>query len=102
MDAPIQILNLRIRGIGTFTRPKLSEIADHDPSNSAALGFKSAFCFMSRSPAKFSLYDRRKLGKGAVVEGPALIDEGTSVTVIHSNQVLSVDRYGNLIISTGA
>ena len=102
MDAPIQILNLRIRGIGTFTRPTLCEIPAHDATNSAALGFKSAFCFMSRSPAKFSMYDRSKLGKGAVVEGPALIDEGTSVTVIHSNQVLSVDRYGNLIISTGA
>ena len=101
MDAPIQILNLRIRGIGTFTRPKLLEISDDDSSNSAELGFQSAFCFMLRESVTFSVFDRSKLGNGAVIEGPALIDEGTSVTVIHSNQVLSVDRYGNLIISTG-
>jgi len=101
MDAPIQVLNLRIRGIGAFDRPQLPQIPLFADGLSAVVGSRNAFCFMSRELLEFVMYDRKKLGAGASIDGPALIDEGTSVTVIHSNQSLVVDQYGNLLISTG-
>ena len=77
MDAPIQILNLRVRGIGTFTRPKLLEISDDDVIELRGIGFSVCFLLHVKGVCHvFSLYDRSKLGNGAVIEGPALIDEG--------------------------
>jgi N-methylhydantoinase A len=103
MDSPIQVLNLRIRGIGAFDRPQLAEISDSCGGPELAEVDKStAFCFTQRDMVPFKVYDRAKLGKGDSLYGPALIDEGTSVTVIHSKQKLTVDRYGNLLILTGA
>ncbi|MBO68270.1 MAG: methylhydantoinase, partial [Acidiferrobacteraceae bacterium] len=101
MDAPIQVLNLRIRGIGTFDRPQLPHISPLADDHTAVVGSRNAFCFMSRELVEFVMYDRNHLGAGTSINGPALIDEGTSVTVIHSNQSLVVDQYGNLLISTG-
>jgi N-methylhydantoinase A len=102
MDSPIQVLNLRIRGIGAFDRPQLAEISDSSGGpESAEMGKRIAFCFTQRDMIPFVVYDRAKFGKGDSLSGPALIDEGTSVTVIHSKQKLTVDRYGNLLILTG-
>ena len=102
MDSQIQVLNLRIRGIGAFKRPNLAEISDSSFGiDSAKVGNRSAFCFTLRDMVPFVVYDRAKLGKGDSLYGPAIIDEGTSVTVIHSKQKLEIDRYGNLLISTG-
>ena len=103
MDSPIQVLNLRIRGIGAFDRPQLAEISDSSGGReSAEIGTRTAFCFTQRDMVPFKVYDRAKLANGDSLYGPALIDEGTSVTVIHSKQKLTVDRYGNLLILTGA
>jgi N-methylhydantoinase A len=48
---------------------------------------------------EFATYKRADLAPGDSVTGPALVDEGTSVTVMHTGQTLSVDRYGHLIIA---
>ncbi|SVC86828.1 uncharacterized protein METZ01_LOCUS339682, partial [marine metagenome] len=46
MDSPIQVLNLRIRGIGAFDRPQLAEISDSSGGReSAEMGKRTAFCF---------------------------------------------------------
>ena len=102
MESPIQVLNLRIRGIGAFDRPQIAEIPNsRGGQESAKVDECIAFCFTQRDMVRFFVYDRAKLGKGDSIDGPALVDEGTSVTVIHSRQNLNVDRYGNLLVSTG-
>jgi len=44
------------------------------------------------------VYVRAKLGVGNEIEGPAIIEEKTSVTTLYPSQKLHVDEYGNLII----
>ena len=41
---------------------------------------------------------REKLGNGSSINGPAIIEEETSVTVLYPDQKLYVDEFGNLII----
>jgi N-methylhydantoinase A len=48
------------------------------------------------------VYARAALSPGHRIEGPAIIDEGTSTTIIHSDQQLMVDSYGNLVIRARA
>jgi N-methylhydantoinase A len=101
-ETPVQILNVRVRGIGRSERPELPRIApgDGDPSR-ALLGRREAFCFDRRACVDFAVYERRRLSSGDRVRGPAIIDEGTSTTVVHSNQSVTVDDYGHLLISIG-
>jgi len=44
------------------------------------------------------IYDRAKLGAGALINGPAIIEQLDSTTVILPNQKAEIERYGNIII----
>jgi len=48
-----------------------------------------------------NVYSRDILNAGSVIEGPAIVEEQSSSTVIEPGQQLVVDEYGNLIIDTG-
>jgi N-methylhydantoinase A len=63
------------------------------------VGTRQAFCFQRRDKTDFAVFTRDKLAPGDRISGPALIDEGSSVTVIHTGQSLVVDVYGHLIVT---
>jgi N-methylhydantoinase A len=44
------------------------------------------------------IYDRAKLGAGAFIEGPAVVEQLDSTTVILPGQKAEIERYGNIII----
>jgi N-methylhydantoinase A len=45
------------------------------------------------------VYAREALRAGHAIQGPALVEENASVTVLDPDKSLTVDRYGNLMIS---
>ena len=47
-------------------------------------------------------YDREKLKAGNKIVGPAIVNQYDSTTVILPGLSALVDRFGNLIIETGA
>jgi N-methylhydantoinase A len=100
MESKVQILTARVRGIGRTVRPELPQYpaGDGDPSR-ALTGHRDAFDFGTRATADFSVYDRSKLEPGDAFDGPALVDEGTSTTVVHSGQHVVVDDHGYLLIT---
>ena len=49
-----------------------------------------------------TLYDRSKLKSGNQVDGPAVVLEMDSTTVILSGHVGKVDTYGNILITPSA
>ena len=102
MDAHVQILNVRIRAVGGSVRPVLRELPRRARRDSRpAPGSRRAWCFATRRMTRFETWRRDDLAAGDAIAGPALIDEGTSVTVMHTGQRLSVDRYGHLVITMG-
>ena len=44
------------------------------------------------------IHDRAALREGHSFEGPALIEEPASVTVVRPGQPVRIDRYGNILI----
>ena len=59
---------------------------------------------ISRRPAVSSdcpSYDRYRLPAGGAIEGPAIVEEIDSTTVIHPGFRAGVDRFGNLLIRPG-
>ncbi|GAA5077895.1 N-methylhydantoinase A [Thermocatellispora tengchongensis] len=100
MDNPLQILNLRVRGIGRTARPELvtRPPGDGDPGR-ALLGRREAYDFGARAVVPFDVYDRALLEPGDAFAGPALVDEGTSTTVVPSGQRVEVDPHGYLLVT---
>ena len=92
MDSNIQALNLRVKGIGHLSSPKIQNFTLGDGNIVRALiGERNCFDFASRERMAYKIYDRSNLMPGDLINGPALIDEGTSVTVIPSDCKCSVD-----------
>ncbi|MEA3177896.1 MAG: hypothetical protein QOI59_1419 [Gammaproteobacteria bacterium] len=103
LSATVQASTLRVRATGRLEKPPLRRIA----ASTGALvpspaRVRQAYCFAQRAYRSFGIYERSALCAGDLVEGPAIIDEGTSTTVVHSDQSVAVDEYGNLIIRVRA
>ena len=100
MGNRLQILNLRVRGIGRTRRPVLALPAagDGDPGR-ALRGHRTAYDVATRAMVPFAVYDRDLLAPGDRFAGPALVDEGTSTTVVPSGQRVEVDAHGYLLVT---
>ena len=103
LNATVQASTLRVRAIGRLEKPPLKRIAAaRDGVAATPLTTRDAYCFANREYRRFNVYARDRLEAGHKVDGPAIIDEGTSTTVVHSDQHALVDAYGNLIIRVRA
>ncbi len=103
LNATVQASTLRVRAIGRLEKPPLKRIpVARDGVAPPPITTRDAYCFANREYRRFNVYAREGLAAGHKVEGPAIIDEGTSTTVVHSDQYVLVDAYGNLIIRVRA
>lgn len=98
LTAPVQASTLRVRATGRLEKPPLKRRAPAADTQPELLARRDAYCFAKRAFCRFGVYAREKLAPGHSLMGPAIIDEGTSTTVIHSDQRLTVDAFGNLVI----
>lgn len=99
MTDPVQLVHVRVRGIGRTPRPHLKTIPRRDSGAPAARTRRKAFCFAKRELVEFSVYDRDGLRDGDVVQGPAIVEENTTTLVFFSDQRAVVDKYGHLFIT---
>ena len=93
----VEIVNFLVTGIAKTGQLGFSEIGSA----------KAAATPVSRRPVWFAdgwvetpVYARADLLQGHAVSGPALIEESASVTVLDPGKKMTVDRYGNLLISS--
>jgi N-methylhydantoinase A len=60
---------------------------------------RSVYDAAARRRLSYALVDRDALAPGDIVEGPALIIEAQTTTVVTSPFDLSVDAYGNIVLT---
>jgi N-methylhydantoinase A len=98
-DAPVEIVTLRVAAAGRvrrFTLPSLDRRRAPRPRAArrrvyfAGAGWRVTPCI-----------EREQLGVGAVVAGPAIIEQLDTTTVVPPGQRATVDRVGNLVIRAG-
>ena len=99
----VQILTVRVRAIGRLEKPSSLLAGSHAVraggiGSDSRVGERYAFDFASRRRRLFPVYERSLLEVEVEVEGPAIIREPTSVTVIHGDQAAVSDRFGNLVV----
>jgi N-methylhydantoinase A len=98
-EAPVEIVTLRVAAAGRVRRFRIPSLERHGPARErpsrrrvffAGSGWKTAPCVA-----------RERLGAGAVVTGPAIVEQLDATTVIPPGQRATVDRAGNLVIRAG-
>lgn len=98
MTDPVQLVHLRVRGIGRNPRPELKMVPVRESGQAEPVGTRPAYCFAAREIVDFAVHRRDDLCAGDVIDGPAAIEEETTTAIMHSDQVASVDKYGHIII----
>jgi N-methylhydantoinase A/oxoprolinase/acetone carboxylase beta subunit len=93
----MEIVNLRLTALARMPRPRLEASQNGRRPGSPAEATTRAVYFHGE-PAATSIYDRATLEPGDVVEGPAVIEQLDSTTLVWPNQTASVDAYGNLVL----
>ena len=96
---PIQLVTYRVEAVGSVDKAKLTsyELVGEDAS-SAVTGSRKVWDSAQGGFAECKLYDRSKLKAGNVIQGPAIVDQMDTTTVIPSDMVARVDAYLNLIL----
>ena len=100
LSSPIEFVNFRLTGLGAVRKPQPPRIAANGNA-SAALKGKRHVDFDDLGRLESCIYERERLGAGAELEGPAVVEESAASTVVFPGQRLRVDGYGNLIVEAG-
>lgn len=97
-DAPVQIVNFRSEAVGIVSKPGLSKLSFEmgDPSV-ARIATRSVY-FDSVGYRECPVYQREKFGVSPRMDGPCIIEQMDSTTVIPPDAWFEVDVYGNLIV----
>ena len=99
-EEPAEIVSLRATVTGAMKKPPLERIArgGRAPSASALRGKRSAYFTELGKTIATPIYARDELKAGNRIEGPALVEEHASTTVVLPGDRLRVDAFGNLDI----
>ncbi len=97
-DEKAEIVSLRSATIGLMRKPALEPVATGGESAEDAFTGKRPVYFSATGGVDTPTYDRARLKAGNRIEGPALIEEHASTTVVEPKDVLTVDAFGNLHI----
>jgi N-methylhydantoinase A/oxoprolinase/acetone carboxylase beta subunit len=104
-ESDVEVPNLRVRGIGLQPKLRAPEAEPGPASPEAALRHEGEAWFrvrgrLDRVTTRF--YDRAALRAGNVLEGPSIVNQYDSTTVIPPGVTAHVDRFGNIVIDTGS
>jgi N-methylhydantoinase A len=99
---PTEFVNLRLTALGRIAKPRLRELTLSGTDVAAAQKApRSVYFDESGGYVECPVYDRYRLGAGSVIDGPAIVEEFDSTTVIHPGYRATVDRFGNMLCARG-
>lgn len=101
-DESADIVSLRVSAIGRLDKPRFARIArgEKDPPARGRRGARK-ISFDGAVAVQALVYDREKLLHGNVIDGPAIIEEAASTTVVEPGDTVTVNEFGHLIIQLG-
>ncbi|RRQ27332.1 hydantoinase/oxoprolinase family protein [Rhodococcus sp. Eu-32] len=102
-DKPVQLINVRVTGVGAVPHVRIAEIEKGGDDASAAIKTTTQALFWASETAKpewveTPVYERAQLLAGNKIDGPAIVEQFDSTTIIGMNQHAYVDAVGHIII----
>jgi len=101
LPASIEFVTFHVTATVAVAKPTLQPIGARGDGQARERGTRPVN-FDAAGIIETPIYERASLGPGATINGPAIIEEPASTTVVFPTQQVRVDDYGNLVITTGA
>jgi N-methylhydantoinase A len=95
--SPVEMVNIRIIAYGDIVKPNLNEIDVPSTLDDARKANRKVW-FRETGFVDTDIYERGKLPPGAAFDGPAIIEQPDTTTVMPPNTHCTVDKFGNLVI----
>jgi N-methylhydantoinase A len=96
---PVEVVTIGLSAIGHVPKPRLREIPNGSGSSSSARkACRPVFFEQAADFLDCPIFDRYLLRRGAVVTGPAVIEEIDSTTVVHPGYAAEVLSHGLLLL----
>ena len=99
LDEPLELVNVRLTALGA--RPKIAFPEVAVSAEAAKIGVRPIYLDDPRKAEDCPVYDRERLVPGVSVEGPCVIEEYASTTVLFAGDSLTVAPTGEMIIKVG-
>jgi N-methylhydantoinase A len=95
-ERAVEAVTLRVVAEAPPLEPETPRIPDRPPPPERHVPIRG-----SRGPGRARYVERVELGRGAVVEGPAIVSEYSATTWIPDGWVATVDEWGSLLLTGG-
>jgi N-methylhydantoinase A len=103
MPDPIEAVAFRLRAVGRRSAPIARDVRGAAVNGRPPRkGERRASHPQSGRDVTWDIYERADLAPGARVDGPAIVEEASTTTLVHAGQSATVDRFGNLVIGPAA
>jgi N-methylhydantoinase A len=99
-DEPVEMVNYRLTAIGRRPKLQLPEIGGSGGSGDVPR--RPVHLGEGTEPVDCPVYDRDTLNPGACIDGPALVQEYASTTVLFAGDTLAVAETGEMVITVGS
>jgi N-methylhydantoinase A len=96
--APVELVNLRVIAKGNIPKPNLAEVNGKTTLAQALKGRRPVW-FRNAGFIDSTIYERDRLPIGLNFDGPAIIEQPDTTTVMPPGTHCKPDKYGNLIIT---
>jgi len=95
----VELVNLRLSAVGEIAKPAMAPI-EKAAGEAEAKGQRPVYFAECEGYVDCPVYDRYGLGAGAVVSGPAIVEEVDSTTTVHPGYRVAVDEFGHMVLTT--
>lgn len=98
-EEPVEVVNLRLEAIGFMEKPKMRKIEQKQIELREVLLGKRRVYFESEDDfIETPVIDRLRLTAGTKIDGPTIIEQYDTTTVVYPDWFVEVDDYGNLVL----
>jgi N-methylhydantoinase A len=98
-DSAVEVVTLRLRAVSPVEGPRLEPLPEGGPdATPARIGERSVWFSGGGGAVEAAVFDRERLLAGNVLDGPALVLQVDSTTVVPPGWRATVDTWGNLVL----
>jgi N-methylhydantoinase A len=101
-DFPVQLVNLRVVGIGSTARPALPTVPPREAGSALEARATRDVYFDDEGWTPTAIYNVQDLRDGDLLPGPCIVEDPRSTMLVLPRQHGRIDRFRNLHIHEGA
>ena len=98
-DIPVRVMNYRVAVIGRRTKLDMKLFAPENGETPSACQTDERDIYANGQWMRAGVFDRLRLAIGAVIDGPAMLEQSDATIYVDPGLQARVDDYGNLIIA---